>query len=105
MRFLSRFLSLICLVAAVLAGVVDSVQSVASQTVSLTTFGSALFSLNPALLETMETYALTNFGPVVWNSTMAWILLQPAFAVLLVLSLIFWVVAFRREPAAGRFAA
>jgi hypothetical protein len=34
-----------------------------------------------------------------------WVLSQPAFAVLLAISLFFWVIAYKRQPIAGRFTA
>lgn len=105
MRFLLRFLSLLFLVAAVMAGIVDSIQSVASEAVVIMPFGAAIFSVNPEVLAAAETYSLGHFPPFVWNTLAEWLLLQPAFAVFLCLSLLFWTVAFRREPAAGRFAA
>ncbi len=105
MRFLLRFLSLLFLVAAVMTGIVDSIQSVASEAVVIMPFGAAIFSVNPEFLAAAETYSLSHLPPYVWNGFAEWLLLQPAFAVFLFLSFVFWAVAFRREPAAGRFAA
>ena len=105
MRFLLRFLSLLFLVAAVMAGIIDSIQSVASEAVVIMPFGAAIFSVNPDILAAAETYALTSLPPFVWNGIAEWLLLQPAFAVFLFLSFLFWVLAFKREPMAGRFAA
>lgn len=105
MRFLLRFLSLLLLVGAVMAGIVDSIQSVASEAVVVMPFGGALFSLNPEILAVAETYSLTHLPPIIWNGFAEWLLLQPASGVFLVLSLLFWCLGFKREPAAGRFAA
>ena len=105
MRFLLRFLSLLFLVAAVMTGVIDSIQSVASETVVVMPFGAAIFSVNPEFLATAETYSLSHLPPFVWNTLAEWLLLQPAFAVFLCLSFFLWMVAFKREPAVGRFAA
>ncbi len=105
MRFLLRFLSLLFLVAAVITGILDSIQSVASETVVVMPFGAAIFSVNPDILAAAETYSLAHLPPFIWNNFAEWLLLQPAFAVFLVLSLALWIVAYRREPAAGRFAA
>jgi hypothetical protein len=105
MRFVLRFLSLLFLVAAVMTGIIDSIQSVASQAMVVMPFGAAIFSVNPDVLASAETYALANLPPFVWNGMAEWLLLQPAFAVFLVLSLAFWALAFKREPMAGRFAA
>ena len=105
MRFLLRFLSLLFLVAATIAGVLDSIQSVASETVVVMPFGAAIFSVNPDILAAAETYSLAHLPPYVWNGFAEWLLLQPAFAVFLSLSFLFWVLAYKREPAAGRFTA
>ena len=105
MRFLLRFLSLIFLVAAVISGIIDSIQSVASEAVVVTPFGAAIFSINPEILAAAEVWSLTNLPAWVWNIFAEWTLLQPAFAVFLFLSFLFWAVAFKRESAAGRFAA
>ncbi|MGV3553554.1 hypothetical protein [Rhizobium sp.] len=105
MRFLLRFLSLLLLVAAVMTGIIDSIQSVASQAVVIMPFGAAIFSVNPEILAGAETWALANMPPFVWNGLAEWLLLQPAFAVFLFLSFLVWVLAFKREPLAGRFAA
>lgn len=105
MRFLLRFLSLVFLVAAVMTGIIDSIQSVASESMVVTPFGAALFSVNPEILAAAETWSLQHLPAWMWNTFAEWTMLQPAFAVFLFLSFLFWAVAFKREPAAGRFAA
>jgi hypothetical protein len=105
MRFMLRLLSLVFLVAAVMVGIIDSIQSVASEAVVVMPFGAALFSVNPDILASAETYSLSHLPPFIWNTLVEWTLLQPAFAVFLCLSLLLWALAFKREPMAGRFAA
>jgi hypothetical protein len=105
MRFVLRFFSLLFLAAAAIVGIIDSIQSVASETVALTPLGAALFSINPGILATAETYFQTHISAAVWDSVVEWILLQPAVVAFLILSLLFWLVAYKRQPAAGRFAA
>ncbi len=105
MRLILRFLSLVFLVAAVMTGIIDSIQSVASEAVVVMPFGAAIFSVNPEFLAAAETYSLDHLPPIVWNTFAEWLLLQPASAVFLTLSFLLWVIAFKREPAAGRFAA
>jgi hypothetical protein len=104
MRLLLRFLSLLFLAAAVIAGIVDSIQSVAGETVALTPFGAAVFSVNPQILATAETYFRTHLSAYFWDTVVEWLLLQPAFMVFLALSLVFWLIAYKREPQ-SRFAA
>lgn len=105
MRFVLRFFSLLFLAAAVIVGIIDSIQSVASETVALTPLGAALFSVNPGILAAAETYFQTHISAAFWDSVVEWILLQPAVVVFLILSLLLWLIAYKREPAAGRFAA
>ena len=105
MRFLLRFLSLLFLVAAVMTGILDSIQSVASETVVIMPFGAAIFSVNPDILAAAEAYSLSHLPPFFWNGFAEWLLLQPAFAIFLILSLVLWMVAYKREPVASRFAA
>ena len=105
MRFLLRFLSLAFLVAAVMTGIIDSIQSVASEMVVVTPFGASIFSVDPEILAAAETWSLAHLPAWMWNTFAEWTLLQPAFAVFLFLSFTLWAVAFKREPAAGRFAA
>ncbi|MBL0375203.1 hypothetical protein JJB09_24610 [Rhizobium sp. KVB221] len=105
MRFLLRLLSLLFLASAVIVGIIDSIQSVASERVLLTPLGAALFSVNPDMLSAAEDYFRSHISAYVWDTAIEWMLLQPAFMVLLALSLMFWLGAFKRQPAAGRFAA
>ena len=104
MRLVLRFLSLLFLAAAVISGVIDSIQSVASEQVAVTPFGATLFSINPAILESAEAYFRVHISAYVWDTLVEWILLQPAFMVFLTGSLILWLIAYKRQPA-GRFAA
>jgi len=103
MRLLLRFLSLLSLAAAIIIGVVDSIQSVASEALALTPFGAALFSINPQILAVTETYFRAHVSAYLWDTVVEWLLLQPAFGVFLTLSLVFWLVAYKREPP-SRFA-
>ena len=105
MRFILRFFSLLCLAAAVIVGIIDSIQSVAAESMVLTPLGAALFSINPDVLAAAETYFQTHISAAFWDSVVEWLLLQPAVVVFLVWSLVFWLLAFKRQPAAGRFAA
>jgi hypothetical protein len=98
MRLLLRFLSLLCLAAAIIAGIIDSIQSVAGEAVALTPFGAAVFSINPQILASADAYFRAHVSAYLWDTLVEWILLQPAFMVFLALSLIFWLVAYKREP-------
>jgi hypothetical protein len=101
MRFLLRFLSLVFLAAAVIVGIIDSIQSVAGEMVSLTTFGSTLVTINPQLLEVAEVYVRTHISAALWDTGIEWVLRQPAFIVFLMSSLALYLVAYKRETTGG----
>jgi hypothetical protein len=101
MRFLLRFLSLVFLAAAVIVGIIDSIQSVAGETVALTPFGSALFTINPKILGLTEAYVRGHLSPALWDVGAEWLLQQPAFAVFLALSLMLYAIAYKREQPGG----
>lgn len=105
MRALFRFFSLIALVFAVVAATFDSIQSVAASSPVLTSLGSAIQSLSPAALSAIRSGLLERFAGTVIGDAVALVLLQPAFTVLLVLALVFWMIGYRRPKPAGRFAA
>lgn len=105
MRFLLRSVSFLLLVAAVFAATLDSITSVAESAVTLTSIGSAWTAIDPASLAEARARLGTADFPGTLGVWFSWLLLQPAFALALALSLLFWMAGYRRPPAAGRFAA
>jgi hypothetical protein len=105
MRFLLRFASLVALVAATIAGTLDSIQSVAASAVVMTPLQDTLDDLSPSALASLQSAVSYYIHPSLYNSVIGWVLAQPSFAVFLALSLLLWMVAYKRQPAAGRFAA
>ena len=105
MRFVLRFLSLVLLVVAVIAGVVDVIQSVAAGHPEFTALGLAWFEVSPDTLNAAQALVQRYVHPYLWDPVIQWVLLQPAVAVLLVLALIVYLPGYRREKPAGRFAA
>lgn len=103
MRILFRFLSLICLVAAVIAGVVDAIQSVAASRLVLTPLATAWGDVSPATLATLEDLVLAYLPPVVWEKGLRLLLAQPALAVLPALSFLFHLAGYRRPRRARGF--
>ena len=104
-RFAFRLLSFIALVLAVITATMDSIESVSSSDVVLTTLGMAWSQTSPLTLALAEIYAERYFGDWFWQPGVLWVLQQPTFAVFLLLALIFWMVGYKKPPAAGRFAA
>ncbi|MDO9417838.1 hypothetical protein [Pararhizobium sp.] len=105
MRLFFRLASFIVLVLAIFAGAIDSIQSVSASEPVLTATGAAWFAFSPSTLNMMQAVVQRYLHPAIWDPGIQWVLLQPAFAVLLALSLILWMIGYKRRPIAGRFTA
>lgn len=105
MRFLLRFFSLVSLVLATIAGTIDSIRSVASSAVDMTSFGSFWMSVSPSSFEKLLSTTAAGDADRLYVSTVTWLLSQPAFGVLLVVSLLFWMMGYRKPSPTGRFVA
>jgi hypothetical protein len=105
MRFVARVLSLVLLAVAVIAGVIDAIHSVAAHKPVLTPLFEAWALASPATLELVAGLFGENLPAWVWDPGALWVLAQPAFAVFLALSFLFWLIGYRRRKPAGRFAA
>ena len=103
-RFVHRVISLLALVVAVMAGAIDAIQSVSASEPVLTPLAVAWSTASPDTIALVADGIMRNFHPYAWDGAM-WVLSQPAFAVLLALSLFLWVIAYKRPPVAGRFSA
>lgn len=105
MRFVARLLSLVFLVFAVLAGLVDAIQSVAAGKPVLSPLAQSWSSSSPETLLQLEDLFIHYFPAWVWDSGVIWILMQPACVVLLAVSLLFYLAGYRRTRLAERFSA
>ncbi|MDF1610160.1 hypothetical protein PZ897_18410 [Hoeflea sp. YIM 152468] len=105
MRFVARTLSLVFLVCAVLAGLVDAIKSVAAGRLVLSPLAQSWSSGSPETLALLENLSAQYLPAWVWDPGVAWVLMQPACVVLLALSLLFYLAGYRRARLAGRFAA
>ncbi|MCJ8517889.1 putative membrane protein [Pseudorhizobium tarimense] len=104
-RTFLHFLSLLCLLLAIMAGTLDSIESVSSSSVVMTSLGNHWQNLDVVSLTLAEEAVRNYIHPDVWRWAVAPLLAQPAFAVFLVLSLLFWMMGYRRPRFAGRFSA
>lgn len=106
MRFLFRFISILALVAAVIAGTIDAIRSVAAGRTLLTSLGAAWTDLSPATLAALRQAIRNDVSGHALAAGLQFVLAQPAFAVLLVLSLLFYWAGYRRRrhAAGGRYA-
>jgi hypothetical protein len=102
MLLVLRFASMVLLASAVIAGVIDSIQSVAANSVMITSLGNALFGLYPDVVLEAELYVQSHLSDFIWDDVIAWLLTQPAFAVFLCLALIFYLAAYRSPIAAAK---
>lgn len=103
--FLFRCASLVALVCAVVTAVMDSIQSVSSSEVLLTSLGTAWAELHAESLGAMRAFWTLHAEAWTGSKPVEWLLAQPTFAVLLVLSLIFWMIGYRRPRRTIRLAA
>lgn len=104
-RFLFRLLSLVALAIAVLAAAIDSIESVASSEVVMTSFRAAWVDVSASTLPLVQAAVEHYMGEWIWQNGVAWVLGQPAFAVFLLLSLFLWMCGYKKRSLAGRFAA
>ena len=106
MRFLFRALSFALVAVAVGLGVLDCIRSVAVSAPRLTGVGDLWTKYAPATFsagaDMMQAIPFAgSLGRMVWS----WLVSQPAFAILLALSLAAWIAGYRKPKPAGRFAA
>ncbi|PDV87339.1 hypothetical protein CO652_16985 [Rhizobium sp. H4] len=105
MRFLLRLASLVALAAAVIAGTIDSIQSVAASAVVMTPMSEAWQDVSPETLISLQSALSYYIHPRFYAFIFQWLMLQPAFAVFLVIALLFWMIGYKKPPIAGRFTA
>ncbi|MBY5865206.1 hypothetical protein [Rhizobium leguminosarum] len=105
MRFLLRLASLVALAAAVIAGTIDSIQSVAASSVVMTPISDAWQDVSPTTLTSLQSSLSYYIHPRFYALIFQWLMLQPAFAVFLVIALLLWMIGYKRPPVAGRFTA
>ena len=98
-NFVFHALSALALLAAVFAGTLDAIQSVSASAVKLASLGNAWLNIDPESLTLAEIWADTYLGPDIWRPFIAPALAQPACAVFLATSLIFWMAGYQRPRA------
>lgn len=103
--FVFHTLSALALLAAIVAGTLDAIQSVSVSSLTLSSLGNAWLNLDPESLTLAEIWADTYLGPDVWRPFIAPALAQPACAVFLAISLIFWMAGYQRPRPTNRILA
>ncbi|PPJ48198.1 hypothetical protein C0075_22195 [Rhizobium sp. KAs_5_22] len=104
-RFVFRLVSFTALCLAVIAAAMDSIASVSASQFVVTPLRLAWVEIDPTSLVRFRAVVGDRAGASVWQVFEAWLLPQPAFAVLLSLALIFWMIGYKKPSPAGRFAA
>lgn len=104
-RFVFRLVSFTALCLAVIAAAMDSIASVSASQFVVTPLRLAWVEIDPTSLVRFRAVVEDRAGAAVWQVFDAWLLPQPAFAVLLSLALIFWMIGYKKPSPAGRFAA
>lgn len=104
-RFIFRLASFAALCVAVIAATMDSIASVSASQFVVTPLRLAWVEIAPASLVGLRAFVETKIGTSAWRMFDAWFLPQPAFAVLLGLALLLWMVGYKKPSPAGRFAA
>jgi hypothetical protein len=104
-RFLCRVGAFLALMAAIVLGTLDSIQSVSASSVVLTSLGNAWLNLDPEGLTLAEMAADNYISADIWRPYIAPLLAQPAFAIFLVIALAFWILGYKKPHFAGRFSA
>lgn len=104
MRFLLHAFSLMALIVAVISAVVDMIRSVAASQIVFTPLGADWYAFSADTLNATQAVIQRHVHPYVWDPVVQWILLQPTWAVFVVLSLVFYIIGWRKPKPAGRFA-
>ena len=105
MRLIFRVLSFLALCLGVIAASVDSIASVSASQISLTPVEAAWTDLSPSSLSALQGLIESQLGTAAWTAFAGLVLPQPVFAALLLLSLLFWMIGYKKPSPAGRFAA
>ncbi|MBX4889379.1 MULTISPECIES: hypothetical protein [Rhizobium] len=105
MRFLLRLASLVALAAAVIAGTIDSIQSVAASAVVMTPMSDAWQDVSPETLTSLQSALSYYIHPRFYAFIFHWLMLQPAFAVFLAIALLLWMIGYKKPQVSGRFIA
>jgi len=98
LRFLFRLAATIALAFAVIMAVVDATRSVATSHLVMTPLTTSWNSVSPQTLESFRQFVETRIAPAAWNPFVATILDQPGFAVFAVLSVLLYLVGYKRQP-------
>jgi hypothetical protein len=100
-RFLLRFVGLLCLAAAFILVIYDGTKSIAGNALSLTSVRALWELINTASLAKLEPLIKPYAGGLVWDPGMVTLLSAPAWAMLGFLGIVLLLLGRRKRPLIG----
>jgi hypothetical protein len=100
-RFLLRFIGLLCLAAAFILVIYDGTKSIAGNSLSLTSLRALWELINAGSLGKLEPLLNSYAGGLLWDPVMVTLLSAPAWGVLGFLGIIFILLGRKRRPLIG----
>jgi hypothetical protein len=100
-RFLFRFLGLICLAAAFILIIYDGTKSIAGNTLSLTTVRALWELIHASSLAKLRPLISPYAGGLLWDPGMTSILASPSWALLGFLGVLFLILGRKKKPLIG----
>ena len=100
-RFLLRFIGLICLAAAFILLIYDGTKSIAGNRLFLTSVRSLWELINAASLAKLEPRVQSYVGGYLWDPVMVAILASPSWGVLGLLGILFLLLGRKKKPLIG----
>jgi hypothetical protein len=100
-RFLSRFLGLLCLAAAFILLIYDGTKSIAGNTVYLTTVGGLWNAVHSTSLALVQPAIEQRVGAWLWDPVMLAILTAPSWLVLGALGILLILLGRKKKPLIG----
>jgi len=100
-RFLFRFLGLICLAAAFILVIYDGTKSIAGSRLTLTSVRALWELINAGSLTKLKPLIEPYAGGLLWDPVMLFILAAPSWSVLGLFGILFILVGRRKKPLIG----
>jgi hypothetical protein len=95
LRFIFRSVAVVSLAVAVIMAVLDATRSLAADALVTTPLGESWFAVSPSTLDLAQALVQRYLSPELWDPYAIWVLGQPGFAVMAVLSLLFYILGRR----------
>jgi len=103
-RLVMRFLALSALALCVISFVIDATRSIGASRLVVTSLAQSWMGLSPQSFEGAKTYVEAQGLPDLWDPAITSALSVPTAAFLAALALVFYLLGYRRENPASRYA-